>query len=44
MELKKFYSVALIKCPHCEKVELNQQTGENKYFCKLCQQTFEVEN
>ena len=34
----------VIKCPHCEKVELNQQTGENKYFCKLCQQTFEVEN
>jgi uncharacterized protein YbaR (Trm112 family) len=37
-------TVALIKCPHCEKVGLNQQTGENKYWCKLCQRAFEVKD
>ena len=40
----KVETVALVKCPHCGKVGLNQQTGENKYWCKLCQRTFEVKD
>nr|BEL00749.1 hypothetical protein DMOBY_06020 [Dehalococcoides mccartyi] len=35
-------STALVKCPHCEKTVLAQQTGKDKFWCSKCNKPFIV--